>query len=72
MISWRTYREYQIMAKSHEPVLEFLKASEGVCDLRDLRHFSWDTLEDMRAEGVVRITRISCGYEVRVNPARVS
>ena len=28
------------MAKSHEPVLEFLKASEGVSDLRDLRHFN--------------------------------
>jgi hypothetical protein len=60
------------MAKSHEPVLEFLKASEGVSSLRELHHFSWDTLEDMRVKGVIRVTRINCGYEVRLNPARVS
>ena len=60
------------MAKSHEPVLEFLRISKGVSNLRELHHFSWDTLEDMRIKGVIRITRINSGYEVRLNPERVA
>ena len=60
------------MAKSHEPVLEFLKISKGVSSLRELHHFSWDTLEDMRVKGIIKITKIESGYEVRLDQVEVS